>query len=166
MTQPLVVRPRRLTWMAWAMATLVAGVFAVIGWALKGSAGPPAPPGSPSSSGVTDPGTFGLLDQLAMTGLGLLLGGAALLLTRARVVAGADGVRVRNVVGETALPWEVVRAVRFDDGASWASLELQDDDTVALLAVQANDGGRAVDAVLALRQLLAQSRAEHDGPRA
>lgn len=143
MTEPLVVRPRRLTWICATTAVLVVVVFAAVGWALTRSEG---------AAG------FQTADAVAMTGLGALLGGAALSFARARVVAGADGIRVRNVVGEKSLPWGVVRAVRLDDGASWATLELEDDDTVALLAVQANDGERAVDAVLGLRRLLEASR--------
>lgn len=146
MSGPLVVRPRRLTRTAWAVAVGVTLVFGLVGYALTRSAGEMQ---------------FGLLDQLAMTGLGALVGSAALVLARSRVVAGADGVRVRNALSERGYPWEVVRAVRFDDGAPWASLELEDDDTVALLAVQANDGDAAVDAVLALRRLLAASRERH-----
>ena len=139
----LVVRPRRLTRTAWAVAVGITVVFGVIGYGLTRT------PGEMQ---------FGLLDQLAMTGLGALLGSVALVLARSRVVAGADGVRVRNGLAEKGYPWEVVCSVRFEDGAPWASLELQDDDTVALLAVQANDGDSAVEAVLALRRLLAASR--------
>jgi hypothetical protein len=43
-------------------------------------------------------------------------------------------------------------------GASWAQLELHDDETVPLLAVQSNDGEAAVEAVLALRALLEDAR--------
>jgi hypothetical protein len=64
---------------------------------------------------------------------------------------------VRNVLAERTFPWAVVRAVRFDENASWASLELHDDETVALLGVQASDGDRAVDTVVALRALLKQN---------
>lgn len=144
MTGPLVVRPRRLTWVCWGAAVLTTAVFGGVGVLLARTEGEMG---------------FGLFDAVAMTLLGALLGGCALVFTRARVVAGADGVRVRNGLGEKGFPWEVVRAVRFDEGSSWASLELEDDDTVALLAVQANDGERAVDAVVALRRLLEQSRA-------
>ncbi len=66
---------------------------------------------------------------------------------------------VRNGLGEKFLPWAVVVGVHLPEGAPWAQLELQDDETVALLAVQANDGEHAVDAVLALRRALAASRA-------
>jgi len=110
---------------------------------------------------------FRLADQLAMVGLGVLLSAAALTLTRARVVADLDGVLIRNVLGDRHLPWQVVREVQMDAGASWASLELHDDDTVALLGIQSNDGDRAVEAVLGLRALLKASRrgpAREDGP--
>jgi hypothetical protein len=144
MTAPLVVRPRRLTLVCRIVAVVVVAVFAVIATALR-----TAPEGAIP---------FGVADQVAMTLLGVLVAGGVLLFTRFRVVADADGVAVRNALGETVLPWAVVVAVRLDEGAPWASLELQDDDTVALLAVQANDGERAIDAVVALRRLLRASR--------
>jgi hypothetical protein len=141
----VVYRPRKLARVAWATAAIVVVGFTLIAYALFR-----APDGEAS---------FQLVDSLAMVGLGLLIAGCVLLLTRARVVADASGVRVRNVLGETVLPWGVVAAVQLDDASPWASLELQDDDTVALFAIQANDGAPAVDAVLALRRLLAASRA-------
>ena len=101
---------------------------------------------------------FGPADQVAFFLIGVLLGAVVLQFTRVRVVADSRGVRVRNYVGEKFVPWQVVAGVRLDDGSPWASLDLQDDDTIALLAVQANDGSSAIDAVLALRALLAASR--------
>ena len=144
MTEPLVLRPRRLRQTAWAVALVVFGVFAGIGALLR-----TAPPGQVQ---------FQLADQVAITVLGLLGALAVLVFTRPRVVADAAGVRVRNTLTEKALPWAVVRGVRFDDGASWASLDLQDDENLALLAVQANDGARAHAAVAQLRSLLEGSQ--------
>jgi hypothetical protein len=137
-------RPVTLTRVCWGVVALVMTVFTAVAVALGGG-----PPGDAQ---------FRLPDQIAMVLLGALLSCGVLSLTRARVTADADGVRVRNVVGERLFPWQVVRAVRMDDGASWASLDLQDDDTVALLGIQSNDGERAVDAVVDLRRLLADSR--------
>jgi hypothetical protein len=94
---------------------------------------------------------FGTADRVGMVGLGLIGAAALLTLTRPLVEADADGIRVRNLIGDRRLPWEVVRAIRFDHGASWASLELADDDLVSVLAVQAVDKQRAVAAVRALR---------------
>ena len=144
MTGRVVVRPRKLTRMCVGLAVLVVVLFTVVAVALgRGSDGDAA---------------FRLADQISMVGLGVLVALALLAFTRARVDADIDGIRIRNVIGETVLPWQVVRAVRLDEGNPWASLDLHDDDTVALLAVQANDGELAVQAVLALRELLRASR--------
>lgn len=139
----VVVRPVRLRVVVSLVAAVVVVVFGLIGWALTRAQGEMQ---------------FGAVDQALMTGFGLLLAGVALGFTRARVVAGPDGVRVRNLARERRLPWALVREIRFDDGAPWATLELQDDDTVTLFAVQASDGPRAAHAVLAMRDLLEQSR--------
>ena len=146
MTGPtrVVVRPRKLTYVCRALAVFVLLAFGVIAIAL-GRAGEGA-------------ASFRLSDQLAMFGIGVLFALVLLGFTRARVDADVRSIRIRNVVGDKVLSWQVVRAVRFDEGSPWASLDLQDDDTVSLLAVQANDGERAVQAVLDLRALLQASR--------
>lgn len=144
MSEPLVVRPRRLTRTAWAVAVSLLVVFAGIGALLRG-----APPGQVQ---------FQLADQLAITLLGLAGAAAVLWFTRFRVVADRSGVRVRNALGEKTLPWGVVAGIRYVPGDSWAHLELQDDETLPLLAVQANDGARAEEAVAALRRLHEASR--------
>jgi hypothetical protein len=110
-------------------------------------------------------GTFAAGDQAAMVGLGLLLAAGALSLSRPRLEADARGLRIRNIVGGYELPWSVVRAVRFDDHSPWVSLELADDDTVAVMAVQAADKDYAVAAVRSLRALLAE-HGESEPPRA
>lgn len=156
----LVVRPVRLVRVARVAAALVVVVFVAVAVAL-GTAG----------EGPVRPGQlrFGLADQLAMVGLGLLAAGAVLLFTRPRLVADDEGVTVRNVIGETRLPWAVVTGVRLDDGEPWARLDLADDDQLSVMALQANDGSHAVDGVLALRRMLATAhRGElppsEDGP--
>ena len=74
-----------------------------------------------------------------MIGLGIFGALGFLLFTRPRVRPTPRGIRVRNVIGSYDLPWEVVRAVRFDRGAPWASLELHDDDLLPMVALQAAD---------------------------
>jgi Bacterial PH domain len=138
------LRPRRLLVVCRVAGGVLLAVFAVVAYLLpRGSAGG---------------GQFGVADQIAFFLIGVLLSGVVLQFTRVRVVADGSGVRVRNYVGEKFVPWQVVAGVRMDESSSWASLDLQDDDTIALLAVQANDGARAVEAVVALRALLAESR--------
>jgi hypothetical protein len=141
----LVVRPVKLTRVCRVVAVLVVVAFAGIGASLR----------------LTGDGaaTFGLADQVAMGLLGVLIAAVVLLFTRSRVEADAQSIRVRGLVGEKVLPWQVVVGVRLDDGEPWASLDLHDDERISLLAVQANDGERATEAVLALRRLLVASRA-------
>ena len=144
MNDHLDVRPRRLLVVCRTAGAVVLVVFAVVAYQLpRGSAGGEQ---------------FGVADQIAFFLIGVLLSSLVLRFTRVRVVADTSGVTVRNYVGEKFVPWQVVASVRLDDGSPWASLDLHDDDTIALLAVQANDGARAVDAVVGLRALLARSR--------
>jgi len=110
-----------------------------------------------SSTGVV---RFHAVDQVAIGGLGLVLGVLISLFGRSRVDADASGVRVRNIIGDRVLPWSTVRSVRFDRKSPWASLLLRNDDEVALFAVQAVDKERAVRAVEGLRALLAAAKAQ------
>jgi hypothetical protein len=111
------------------------------------------------SLGDGSPGVFQRGDQIAMIGLGVVIAIGILMFARPRVVADEHMVHIRNVIGGYDLPWEVVRSVRFGRGSAWASLELEDDELVGLMAIQANDKEYAVGAVRALRALLEQSRA-------
>ncbi|MGH3837686.1 MAG: PH domain-containing protein [Pseudonocardiaceae bacterium] len=139
-------RPRKARRVAVAAAVLLVVVFAVVAALLR-----------QTPTGVY----FQLSDQVAMVLIGLLLAGAALLFARPRVRAGADGVEVRNLAGSRTLPWELVLRVSFPDGAPWARLELPDDEYIAVMAIQAADGRRAVQAIRALRAV----HAEYTAPR-
>ena len=108
--------------------------------------------------------TYRTSDQFAMVGLGLVIAAGLVFLGRSRVDADASGVRVRNVVVHHELPWQAVRAVRFERKSAWASLLLENGDAVSLLAVQAVDGEHAVRAVEGLRALRTAARANDPVP--
>lgn len=114
---------------------------------------------------LTLPGTtntvvdYGLVDQAAMAGLGVLLALGVLFLGRSRVDADASGIRVRNLLIQHELPWQSVRAVRFERKSAWGSLALENGDEVSLLGLQAVDGEYAAQAVEGLRALHAAARA-------
>jgi len=110
-----------------------------------------------SSTGVV---RFGIADQFAIGGLGLILGVGLLALGRSRVDADAEGIRFRNIALGHELPWTVVRAVAFERKSPWASLVLRNGDEVALLAIQAVDKQHALRAVQGLRDLLAAAQAK------
>jgi hypothetical protein len=142
-------RPVRLRRVAIVMAVVVVVLFSVIAALL----------GHTSSEGVV----FGPGDQVAMVVLGLLIAGGVLLVARPAVAADLGGLHVRNILSTKDVPWEIVRAVSFPDGSPWVQLELADDDRIAVLAIQASDGPRAVTAVRALRDLQAR-HAAGEGP--
>jgi hypothetical protein len=131
------VRPRRLTRVCWAATVLVLLAFGVLALLLP--------------RGGED---VGVADQVSFFVFGVLLAVALVAFTRFRVRADGSGIWVRNVLGERYFPWGVVVGVHLPEGASWAQLELHDDETVALLALQSNDGDATIDHVLALRKLM------------
>ena len=138
------VRPVRLRRVCAALATVVVLVFGLIAVLLRGT-----------SEGVL----FGPSDQAAMFGLGLVIATGILTLARPWLEADEQGLRIRNVIGRYDVPWDLVEAVTFRDGAPWASLELAGDETLSLMAVQAADHDRAVAAVRRLRALHRRYRA-------
>lgn len=134
------LRPQRVRIVCWVLAAAVFVVFTLVGSGLRGSTGEGG-------------GSFQRGDQIAMFGLGVLFALGILLFTRPRIEADAAGIRVRNLVGGYELSWDLVRAVRFNRGTPWASLELHDEDLVPMLALQAADKQYAIDGVRALRAL-------------
>lgn len=137
---PAVYRPQRIRWVTAVLAASIVVLFTVLSFGLHGATG-------------TGPGQFERGDQGAMIGLGVLMGLGIMAFQRPRVWATAEGVKIRNVIGGVELPWSAVRAVRFDRNSPWAMLELHDDETVPVHALQATDKDYAVEGVRALRAL-------------
>ncbi|BBH63520.1 hypothetical protein ACTI_02050 [Actinoplanes sp. OR16] len=138
----VIYRPKRIRTVAIPLALAIVVLFTVLSFGLTGNAG-----------FENSKATFQRGDQAAMIGLGVLLGLGILAFCRPRVTADDKAVHVRNVIGGYDLPWEVVRAVRFDRNSAWAHLELHDDEQVAIHALQAVDKDYAVEGVRTLRGL-------------
>ena len=134
----LVIRPRRAMIMCGVLAVALLAVFVVVAVLLRNG-----------DTGVR----FQRSDQAAMVGIGILLAAGVMLFSIARVRADAEGIEVRNVLVTRRFAWSEVLSVSFPDGASWARLELPDDEYHAVMAIQAVDRDRAVEAVRALRKL-------------
>ena len=134
-----IYRPRRVRIVCAVAAASIVAVFTIIGISLGGAGFRPE-------------------DKWAMIGLGVFFGAGVMLIARPTVQADTEGIKVQNIIGGYHLPWQVVRKVRFDRGQPWVYLELEDDDAVAVLAVQAVDKERALEAVRWLRSLHAQDR--------
>jgi hypothetical protein len=149
--RPVSAVPRRLRLITAVAAAALVAVMTVVAVLLKSS-----------TTGVV---AFHTSDQVAMVGLGLAMGAGVLMVGRSRMDADAEGIRVRNVVMNHEVPWSAVRAVRFDEHSPWATLLLTNDDELAVSAVQAADGARALVAVRGMRALLADHQARHAVPR-
>lgn len=134
----LVIRPHKVRRIAIPVAVALVVIFVVIAVLLKSG-----------STGVE----FGLSDQVSIAAIGVVLAAGALLFVRPKMVADADGVEVRNVLFGQKVPWSMITAVSFPDGAPWARLELPQDEYVPVVAIQAADGERAVAAIRELRAL-------------
>lgn len=141
--EPVRARPIRLRVVCAVAAMVVVLVFSTVAVLLKRT-----------SNGAA----FGTPDQVAMVGIGLAIAAGLLTLARPTLVADRHGLQVRNVIGRHEVPWQVVQAVSFRDGSPWATLELANDEQLALMAVQAADGERTVAVVRTLRALLERSR--------
>jgi hypothetical protein len=135
---PLVVRPHKVRFYVIPVAVALVIVFAVVALLLKSG-----------STGVEFDGA----DQFSLLGVGIVLALGTLVFIRPKVVADAEGVQVRNALFGQQVPWSLVRAVSFPDGAPWARLELPQDEYVPVVAIQAADGERAVAAIRELRAL-------------
>ncbi|GAB3879863.1 PH domain-containing protein [Kibdelosporangium lantanae] len=133
-------RPYRIRYVAGGLALLFLAVFTVVAILLRSD-----------WTGAY----FGVSDQIAMVGIGVVLAGGVLSLVRARVRADESGVEVRNVLNTHWFSWDDVEHVSFPDGASFARLELPDDEYVTILAIPAVDGARSVAAIRELRRLMA-----------
>jgi hypothetical protein len=124
-------------------AFLIAAAHIVVGLLLK-----------IKSSGVI----FHTSDQVAIAVLGLVIAGGVLLFARPRLRAGPAGLSVRNLFGYRLIPWADVVGVSFPAGRRWARIDLPDDEYIPVMAIQAVDKDRAVEAMDTVRSLLARYR--------
>ena len=143
-TEMVVARPRKVLIAAWIGAVAIVGLFAVIAVVLTNV-----------YTGVY----FRLADQVALMLIGLFIAGGLLLVARPRVRADAKGIEVRNIATTRWLAWSDVERVAFPDGASWARLDLPDDEYLHVMAIQAVDRERSVAVMRQLRALHAAARA-------
>jgi hypothetical protein len=139
----LEVRPHLTPYFAYGAAALIVAAHVAVGVLLK-----------ISSTGVV----FQTADQVAIALLGVVIGGAVLLFARPRLRVGVAGVEVRNLLGDKMIPWSDVAGLTFPRGARWARVDLPDDEYVPVMAIQAVDKERAVDAMDKVRVLLERYR--------
>jgi hypothetical protein len=146
--EKVVLRPLKVSVFAWVGAVALVASLTAIALVLRHS-----------DTGVF----FRVADQVALILIGLFIAGGILLMARPRIRADAAGIEVRNVLQTRYFRWDEVVRIAFPDSASWARLDLPDHEYVPLMAVQAVDGQRSVEAMRRLRALHAASREPRTG---
>ena len=139
----VVVRPRLTPMFAYGAALIIATASIVVGFLFN----------LRYTGAIIQPA-----DQIAVASLGVIVAAAVLLLALPRVRVGPAGIAVRNVVLERLVPWNEVVDVSFPQGSRWARVDIADYEYVPVLAIQAVDGERAVDAMDTLRSLMIKYR--------
>ncbi|MDO5698558.1 MAG: PH domain-containing protein [Dermatophilus congolensis] len=93
---------------------------------------------------VTIPGANWMItDRIFLFGLGAVTSWFLSRFARIEAKPSERGLIVRNLFLTRRLEWHQILRLQFGGGAPWASLDLNDTDTVAVMAIQKADGERA-----------------------
>jgi hypothetical protein len=88
------------------------------------------------------PGAFGIGDRLSILALGAVIAAGIFRFSMLAVFPSEDGVVVHNIVRTVRLEWAQIVSVRFGGGNPWVLLDLDDGDTMSVMAIQRADGPR------------------------
>jgi hypothetical protein len=85
-------------------------------------------------------GGWSAVDRLGLICLGLAVAAALWRFASIRAVPSVGGLVIRNLITTRSLSWTQIVGVQFGGGAPWVSVDLDDTDTVAVMAIQKADG--------------------------
>ena len=90
-------------------------------------------------------GGWGVLDRLMLVSGGVAVAAFLWRFAAIQAVPSTQGLVIRNLVTTRKLEWAQIIRVQFGGGAPWVSVDLDDTDIVAVMAIQKADGafGRA-----------------------
>jgi Bacterial PH domain len=109
--------------------------------------------------GVALPEPFKTGDKIGVAAMGIPVAAVLLLLARPSISASVDGLVVRNLVGTRRLSWAEVVAIRLGPDDSWASLDVADGTSLAVMALQTADRVQTAEALADLRGRLKAAEA-------
>jgi hypothetical protein len=89
---------------------------------------------------VSGHAVWGIVDRLMFFSFGVIIALLAWRFASLSALPSRDGLVVRNLVVTRRLEWTQIVSVQFGGGAPWVSLDLDDLDTVAVMAIQKADG--------------------------
>ena len=119
-------RPRRGRTVALTAAALSLLVFGVIALFLPGPA---------------EAGNWKVGDRVFFAGLGVAIAWLLWRYASIRAVPTRDDLTVRNLFTTRSVTWRAITDVRFSGGDPWLTLELDDTDSLAVMAIQKADAG-------------------------
>lgn len=97
---------------------------------------------------------FKVYDRVLFASIGWLLAALFYRYATIKAVPSADGLLVRNLFTTTRVSWPQVVGVQFGGGMPWPSLELNDTETLAVMAIQRSDGKRSLAEAARLSALI------------
>ena len=123
-------RPRRGRSTAIVTAVTSVVVFAIVALVLPGPA---------------EAGNWRVPDRVFFLGIGIALAAGLWRYASLRAVPTREALTVRNIVLTRTVEWRAITDISFSGGDPWVSLELEDGDGLAVMAIQRADGefGRA-----------------------
>ena len=142
-----VFRPHRGRRVALTMSALSVVIFTTVAIAM--------PRVDPQLGGWT------VLDRSMLVGCGLAFAAVLWRFASIRATPSAQGLVIRNLISTRRLEWAQILRVQFGGGAPWVSVDLDDTDTVAVMAIQKADG----DVGEAEASRLSALVQVHSGPR-
>lgn len=86
---------------------------------------------------------WGVPDRLMLFSIGAALALVAWRYASIAALPSREGLVVRNLVLTRRLEWPEVVGIQFGGGAPWVTLDLDDGDTLAVMAIQKADGEHA-----------------------
>ncbi|UOE21816.1 PH domain-containing protein [Thermobifida halotolerans] len=120
---PVTLRPRNIRVVAYGLAALIIATMVVLA--------------------VIMPPDWGVQDRVFLVLLGVAIGGGLHLLARPRLELTRDRVTVVNPVRTHVLVWPEIIDARMPAGEPWPSVDLANGSTLAVMAIQSNDGDLA-----------------------
>ena len=85
-------------------------------------------------------GGWTVSDRLLLTCCGLAVAASLWRFASIRAVPSTRGLVIRNLITTRTVEWAQIIRVQFGGGAPWVSVDLDDTDTVAVMAIQRADG--------------------------
>jgi hypothetical protein len=106
-------------------------------------------------------GNWHVGDRILVAGIGVAVAAMCWRYATIRAVPSREGLEVRNLFTTRRLTWPEVLKVQYSEGAPWVTLDLDDTDTVAVMAIQRADGAFSdaeASRLAALVEALGESR--------